>query len=177
MVRSGRSAPDGEIIQRRDDVRLELARDALINRGRIEEAIGDHDGALLERGPDHFAHELAAAGFEKQQLGLRRHGKTFRRELEEVANLFADRGAAGLARDEHRQAGLFEARREPLDLRRFPATFRAFECDKHAARHQSECETVERSCRIEGRRDARREDSVSLKERRFETAVFNSVGD
>ena len=53
----------------------------------------------------------------KQQLGLRRHGKTFRRELEEVANLFADGSAAGLARDEDAQASLFEARREPLHLR------------------------------------------------------------
>ena len=43
-----------------------------------------------------------------------------------------------------REPGLFEARGEPQHLRRFPAAFRAFECDKRAVRHQSECETLER---------------------------------
>ena len=54
-----------EIIQHRDDVRFELSRDTLIHRGRIEEAIGDHDCPLVEGGPDYLAHELAAAGFEQ----------------------------------------------------------------------------------------------------------------
>ena len=68
--------------------------------------------------------------------------------MEEIANFLADGGAAGLARDEHADAGVLEARSQPLDLGRFPAAFGAFECDKEAARHLSDCETKERSCRI-----------------------------
>ena len=50
-------------------------------------------------GSDDFAHELTAARFEEKQLGLRRHAGTFRRELEQVANLLPDRSPAGLTRD------------------------------------------------------------------------------
>ena len=68
--------------------------------------------------------------------------------MEKIANLLADGGAAGLARDEDRNAGLLEPHGHPLDLGGFPAAFGSFECDKNAARHLSECETKEHSCRI-----------------------------
>src|SRR5205085_7326874 len=125
-----------------------FARDSLVNGSGIEEAIGDDDRALVERRLDRFAHKLGAARFEKQHFGLRCHAETFRSELEEVTDFFADRRAAGLAGDERAHSSLLEPRGEPLDLRRFPAAFRTFECDERAASHLSECETKPRSCRI-----------------------------
>jgi hypothetical protein len=42
---------------------------------------------------------LAAAGLKQEQFGLRRHGGVMRRKLQKLANRFADRSAARLARD------------------------------------------------------------------------------
>src|SRR5205807_5277461 len=116
---------DGECVERFDNLRRELARDALVNRGRIKKTVGDHDRSFFERRLNRFADELTATRFEKQHLRLRCHGKTLRSKLEEIANFLADGGAAGLARDEHGYAPALEARSQPLDLRGFPAAFRS----------------------------------------------------
>lgn len=52
-----------------------------------------------------------------------------------MANLFADWRAARLARDDNSASELIQSPREPLGLRRFPATFGAFKRDEEAARH------------------------------------------
>ena len=80
--------------------------DPLVNGGGIGEAIGNDDGAALERGLNDFPHELAAAGFKKEQLSFRRHRHAFRGKLQEVANPFANRGSAWFARHKEWHVGV-----------------------------------------------------------------------
>lgn len=131
----GAAGADGELIELRDDRGIEAAGGALVNGGGIVKAIGDNERAGGEGGRDHFAHELAPARFEKEQLGLRRHGRAFGRELEEVANFFPDRRPARLAREEKAAPGFFETGREPLHLGGFPTALRALEGDEEPGCH------------------------------------------
>ena len=93
-----------------------------------------HD-ALVERGHDDLAHELRAAGEEEEQFRVGRHSPALGRVLEQVADRFAERRAARLARDE-RPCGRGRVRRfgEPLDLGRFADGFAAFEGDEYEER-------------------------------------------
>ena len=79
---------------------------ALVTGGSsgIGKAIGDHDGAAIKRGLNNFPNELAAAGFKKEQLGLRCHRHTLRRELQKMANPLADRRSTRFAGDKQRHA-------------------------------------------------------------------------
>ena len=102
----GPAFADRESIEVADHFLVEPARDALVNGGGIGEAIGDHDRPAIERRLDHFPNELAAARFKKQQLGFRSHGHALGGELEEVPNLFANRGPARFARHEEGNVGI-----------------------------------------------------------------------
>ena len=90
-MRSGQQLPTAKCVQTADHLMVKATRDALVNSGGIGEAIGKDDRATIERGLDDFPDELAAAGFEKEQLCFRRHRHAFRGKLEEVADFFADR--------------------------------------------------------------------------------------
>ena len=100
----GPAIADGDGVQVPDHFLVEPARHALVNGGRIGEAIGDDDGAAVERGLNNLPNELAAARLEKEQLGLRRHRHALRRELQEMTDLFANRRPARLAGDQERHA-------------------------------------------------------------------------
>ena len=72
---------------------VEFAPHPLVDRCRIEKPVRDDAVARVQRGPDHLAHQLGAARFKQQQLGLRRHDRALGRELEQFANRFANRSA------------------------------------------------------------------------------------
>ena len=141
MVRSGRSGADREIIQRGDHLRLELARNALINRGRIEEAIGDNDRAVAR----------ARAGSVSRTSWLRLASKSNSSVSGVMAKLsganwrrsriFSPMAVPPGSRVMSTRTPVVPAAPPAAHLGRFPAALRAFECDKRAARHQSECET------------------------------------
>ena len=71
-VRSGASPPVANRLIALDLVHPQPARAALVGERGVEEAVRDHDPALLERRPDHLRHELRARGGEQQRLGLGR---------------------------------------------------------------------------------------------------------
>src|SRR5439155_7432462 len=102
----------------------------------------------LQRWFDRFAHELAAARFKKQQLGLRHHAGALRCKLQKLANRFTDGGAARFARHQKWNTGSLETGGESLHLCGFAAPFRSFERDEWDARHQSDSETKRCSCRM-----------------------------
>jgi predicted RNA-binding protein with PUA-like domain len=133
-----------EFVQLFDHARIKTTRDALINCGRIKKTIGNDDFALGERGPDHFTDELTAARFEKEQFGFGHHAGAFGRKLQQIADRFANGRAAGLARNEQRNAEVLETLGKPFHLRGFSAALRSFECDKDSARHPASLKHAER---------------------------------
>ncbi len=130
-----------------DHFLVQATRNALVNSGGIGEAIGKNDRTAIERRLNHFPDELAATGFEEEELGLRSHGHALGVELEEVPDLFADRRPARLARDEQGHAGVRQAIGQQAHLGRFSTTFRTFKCDERQARHKADLEAGHGSCR------------------------------
>src|SRR5690606_37892061 len=104
--------------------------DALIHRGGVEKAIGNNDASGGQSGENGFPDHLGPTGGEKEQLGLGSHGVTLWSMLEQMADVFADRGAARFP-DEHRGlTALAEIFEEPTDLRTFTATLGTLETDE-----------------------------------------------
>ena len=127
---------NSEGVDARGVVRGNAAGDALINGGRIEKPVTDHDAARLKGGENFFANELGAAGGEEEEFGLGNEVFAFRRVLEEVADRLAGGGSTGFADEKRLAAGLAEFFGEEGNLGGFPAAFRAFECDeKTGTRH------------------------------------------
>ena len=114
---------DGERIQALDDLAIQFACRSLINSCGIEEPIGNYAYATFERGLDYLAHELAATGLKQKQLGLGCHARIMRRKLQKVADTFADRRAAGFARQEIRNIAFLKMRRKSVGLSRLSASF------------------------------------------------------
>src|SRR6266550_6243234 len=114
---------DGERIQALDDLTIQFACRSLINSCGIEEPIGNYAHATFERGLDYLAHELAATGLKQKQLGLGCHVRIMRSKLQKVADTFADRRAAGFARQNVRNVALLKMRRESVGLRGLSASF------------------------------------------------------
>jgi predicted RNA-binding protein with PUA-like domain len=132
----GKKVSDGEGVDAGGVLDRNAAGDALIDSGRVEETVADHDAAGLEGGLDFFPHELGAARGKEQEFGLWNESFAFRRVLEKVADRLPGGGATGLADEERVMAGLAEFVGQKRDLGGFPATLRAFKCDeKTLARH------------------------------------------
>ena len=128
----GHDVADGEAVDLRDGIGGQLAGDALINGGGIEEAVAEHVFAGEKRGRDDLAHQLRAGGGEEQQLGLGTHLVALGVVDDDVADLLADLGAAGLAGGDDVLAGLLQMGREQGNLGGFAAAFGAFEGDEFA---------------------------------------------
>ena len=127
---------DREGVDARGVVRGNAAGDALINGGRIEKPVTNHNAASLEGGSDFFANELGAAGGEEEEFGLGHEVVALWCVLEEVADRLSGRGATRLADQERLMARLAEMIGEEGNLSRFSAAFRAFECnEKTGTRH------------------------------------------
>src|ERR1043166_2745680 len=113
---------DRERIQTLDHLTIQFACRSLINSCGIEEPVGNHTHAAFERGLNYLAYQLAATSLKKEQLGLGRHVRVVRRKLQKVADTFADRRAAGFARQDIRNVASLEARRESVRLCRLSAS-------------------------------------------------------
>jgi hypothetical protein len=131
-----RAAADSKGVDPRGVVCGNAAGDALINGGRIEKPVTNHNAASLEGGSDFFANELGAAGGEEEEFGLGHEVVALWCVLEEVADRLSGRGATRLADQERLMARLAEMIGEEGNLSRFSAAFRAFECnEKTGTRH------------------------------------------
>ncbi len=132
----GQAIADRKGVDPRGVVSGDAAGDSLINGGRIEKSVTNHNEASLEGRENFFANELGAAGGEEEEFGLRHEIVAFRRMLEEMADRLAGGGSSGLADQERFMARLAEMIGEEGNLGGFPAAFRAFECDeKTGTRH------------------------------------------
>ena len=80
--------------------RIEIAGDALVDAGGIEEAVAQHDRAALDRRPDHLLDMVGARRGEQHRLHLRaeRLGGTGQQH---VPHRFGARRAARFARHQH----------------------------------------------------------------------------
>jgi len=126
----GEPRTGGKTVDALDGGAGDPAGDALVDGGGIEETIRDDDVPGGEGGEDFFADQLGAAGGKEEEFGFGRHGAIIGRVLEEVADVFADGGAAGLADEEGFMPGGVERFNEVADLRALAATFRTFETDE-----------------------------------------------
>ncbi len=93
----------GPDVQRQHVLLAEPARPALVGERRVDVAVADHDLPVGERRTDHRRHGLRAGGGEQQRLGpgVQRAGLGIQQDL---ADVFAQLGPTGLARDQHVQA-------------------------------------------------------------------------
>mgnify|MGYP003693917707 CR=1 FL=1 len=114
---------DDERIHALDHLAIQFACRSLIHSRRIREPICDHAHAAFERGLDYLAHELAATSLKQKQLGLGCHVRVMRSKLQKVADTFADRRAAGFARQDIRDAASLKTRRQPVGLCGLSASF------------------------------------------------------
>ena len=92
----------GEAVDDIDHRRVEPPRHALVNGGRIQEAVAHHDAPARQRGVDRFAHQLRAARGEKQEFCFGRHAPVRRGTPQQAADFLAQRRAAGFAQEQRR---------------------------------------------------------------------------
>jgi len=147
-----RAFSNRERVQAADHLRVKATGDPLVNGGGIGEAIGNNHGATVKRGLNDFSHELAAAGFKKEQLCLRRHGHAFWDKLQEMANPFTNCGSARFARHKEGHVGVPQAGGQQTHLGGFSAALGAFEGDERQARHVVDFEANRGACRISAAR-------------------------
>ena len=126
----GEGLADGVAVDRARHGRIELAGNALVNLGRIVEAVADHHIAASQRGADDFANVLCAARSEKKQLGFRHEAVAFRCMLQKVAHTVPGGRASRLACGQAGVTGFAQPCGEPANLRGFAAALGAFESDK-----------------------------------------------
>ena len=118
--------------------RIDAASHALVDGGRVHEAVTDHNAPGGEGWLDDFAHELGAARGEKEEFGLRGECLALRRVLEKMTDGLSRRGAAWLAEKEWIDARGAQVVGKEADLGGFPAALGAFECDeKTCVRHEA----------------------------------------
>ena len=113
-MRADRSG--GELIDAGDFSGLEGTGDALINGGGIEVAVAKNDFTRLESGLDYFAGKLGAAGGKEEEFRLRAHCLPGLVVLDEIAQGFAEGGAAGFAGQQDLMAAGLQVVRKGLDL-------------------------------------------------------------
>jgi hypothetical protein len=111
----------------------EFSRDemaaALVGVGRVGEAIAQHPIAARERRFDDLHDVLAARREHQQRLGFVRH----RLREQQLAQRFAERRAAGLARADDAMAAFGERVGEPSRMRALAGAVDAFEGDEAPA--------------------------------------------
>ena len=127
-------AADGELVDGADRAGGKIARDALVDGGGIEVAVAQHDSAARQGGGDDLAHDLGAGGGEEQELGLGAHFVAAGVVDDNVADLFADLGAARLTGGDNLAADFLQVLGEAGELGGFAAAFGPLEGDEFAGR-------------------------------------------
>src|SRR6185295_12700986 len=128
----GRELSERRFLQAIDGIDADTARHALIDIGRIREAVRDHPIALGQRGLDNARHVIDASGKKQQCLGQRRPPLGFTLN-EQLADFFGTRRAAGLARERHAMAPPFQGRFQQTSLSGFAGALSSFETDEVSA--------------------------------------------
>lgn len=130
--------PHGEGVDGSGVSRIDAAGHALVDGGRVHEAVADDDAVFGEGWLDDFADELGAACGEEEEFGLGGEGLALRRVLEKMADRLACRCAAGFPEEKRVVARGAQVVGEEADLGGFPAALRPFECDeKSSVRHEA----------------------------------------
>ena len=109
----------------------EVAAGALVGDGGVDVAVGDDDGAALQRGPDHRVDVLGAVGGVEQRLGAVREPGGGDVEQDRAQPL-ADRGGARLAGDDDLVALGSDPLGERLDLGGLAGAVAALDGDEEA---------------------------------------------
>lgn len=130
----GEGATGGEGVDGGDGGQRQSTGEALIDGGRVEEAVENDENAFSKHGADFFPDDLSPAGGEEEQLSLMRQALTFFGMLEQVADLLADGSATRLSEHNDAVACGFEMPLKHLDLRGLAATFRTFEGEQKTGR-------------------------------------------
>ena len=102
----------------------------LVGEGGIGETVADDHLAARQRGLDHLDQVVTAGGKHHQGLGQRVHGIV----QQQLAQLFRQRRATGLARQGHRAPGLAEGLGQRVDVRRLAGAVDAFKSDEKSGR-------------------------------------------
>ena len=128
----GHDVAHGETVDLGDGIGGEIARDALVHGGGIEETVAEDDLAGHEGGGDDLADELGAGRGEEQELGLGGHLVALGIMDDDVANLFAELGATGLADGDDVAVFFNKAGGEEGNLSGLAGAFGTFEGDEAA---------------------------------------------
>ncbi len=126
----GHDPADRREIEVEHPLEPEAPSDSLVRDRGVDVAVADDRLAPLERRADDLLDVLRASRRVEQRLGPRLDVAAVQ---DEVADLLAELGAAGLAGREDGLAVGFEARSQELRLRRLAAAVEAFEGDEHRA--------------------------------------------
>jgi hypothetical protein len=130
-----------EIVEFFNHHQIETAPVTLKRNGRISVAIRDHDATHFKRGTYQLGDVLRARRDIEQQFGTRGDVRSSIRH-HQLAYAFADRGAAGLARDYNVEPPASEFLGEQVALRALTATVYAFKSDEQTAHWIRVCVTV-----------------------------------
>ena len=129
----GHRAVDRHALQRGHEPRIEIAARALIDAGRIHEAVDQHDLCAFERGPDHLLDMIVARGGKKQRLHGRPEALDGGLVEKHMAHGLGAGRAAGLPRDGDPMAAPAQPFGEQGDLGRLSDPLPALERDETAA--------------------------------------------
>ena len=124
----GHEPPDGCEVEVEHQLEPEPAGDSLVGDRRIDVAVTDHGCTPRERRPDELFDVLRARGGIQRRLGPRGHVATVQQQ---VADLFTERRAAGLAREDDLGSLRLEASSEKARLGGLAGAVEALECDEH----------------------------------------------
>ena len=131
----GHGCADGNALERCHQRRLDIAGDALIHTGGIDEAVAENDIATGKRWPDH-AIQMIGTGSGKQERfhahtkGLGRPGK------EHMAEGFSTRRSARLACGDDRLPIRAQVLGQQTDLGRFTGPLASLETHEQSARRR-----------------------------------------
>lgn len=107
---------DGKRVDPCGLVRRDPARHPLVDRGRVHEAVGNHDPPGLEGRRNDLAHELRPACGKEQELGFGREGFALRSMLEQMPDHLARGRPARLAQEQRLPAARRKKFCQPPDL-------------------------------------------------------------
>jgi len=108
----------------------DLSSYALVDCGRVEKTVAKDDFSFLDGGENHFPNQLSPARRKEQQFCLGEHGLAFFRMHEKMANVLADKCAAGFARYYHLAViDVLQSIGDAANLGRLAASFGSLEGD------------------------------------------------
>jgi hypothetical protein len=119
---------DSDQVEVEHAVEPEPAPDPLVCDRRVDVAVADDCLASLERGPNDLLDVLRTGGRVEKRL---RPGLDVAAVQDELADLLAELGAAGLARRENSLSVSLQPHSQELRLRRLARAVEAFEGDEH----------------------------------------------